>query len=183
LEAPVMLIGHSLGGYFGIKLCLQHPELVRRLMLINPLFKAEQLNRAAQLLRRQPELWAGLLGLTPNWLIDRSVRWDPVFLKGVSGSARRRAADSLKMASPQILNLVHDIPDLTPRLSQVSTPTLLVWGADDRTLNPDYFPELAAWLPHVRERALAGCGHQPHLIQTERMIELALEFLLTAPFD
>ena len=53
-------------------------------------------------------------------------------------------------------------PDrLRPRLDEIRQPALLVWGAQDRIIDPSAADVWAAGLPDVTLQILAGVGHAP----------------------
>ncbi|MEU6974191.1 alpha/beta hydrolase [Kitasatospora aureofaciens] len=51
--------------------------------------------------------------------------------------------------------------DLLPRLSTVTCPVLVLWGADDTVVTPDFGRAYAAAFPHARFELVPGAGHQP----------------------
>ncbi len=140
LKSPFNLISHSLGGYLSLEFSRQHPEMVNKLVLINPFFKSDQLSFGLRILRKTSAASTRLLGLAPFPLLQTLVTLSPVYMKGFSPRARMQIAVDLKRASPQILNLARDVPDLTPRLLEITTPTLLIWSDHDRTLSPASSP-------------------------------------------
>jgi pimeloyl-ACP methyl ester carboxylesterase len=49
------------------------------------------------------------------------------------------------------------------RVRGLTTPTLLVWGAEDRVLNPEAAPILEGLLTNVKTIIMPGIGHLPML--------------------
>jgi pimeloyl-ACP methyl ester carboxylesterase len=66
------------------------------------------------------------------------------------------------------------------RLTSLSLPTLAVWGKQDPRGDFAKAAQVFGALPHVRLEAIEGCGHLPHLEQSERFIELVRAFLSDA---
>lgn len=54
-------------------------------------------------------------------------------------------------------------PTLLARLGAVQVPTLVVWGASDRIVTPDYGRAVAAAVPGAQFAEVAAAGHLPHL--------------------
>jgi pimeloyl-ACP methyl ester carboxylesterase len=177
LQGPLIWIGHSLGGYLCLEFALRHEKQVAALALVDPLYKLGQISPLLRLFRGRADLGAKAMEAVPLELIDRLLAWDSTNLAGFSPQARRQIALDYKRASPNILHYTQDIQDLTPRLGQVYSPTLVVWGERDLTLRPASFPALVARLPHATGHCLPRSGHQPHIGQPVRVNRLILDFL------
>lgn len=159
---PAILVGHSLGGWLACLLTIQHPELVRRVVLVNgPLLLP----------------WPDGLSLIPN---DRA------------GAARLFAATSSANSPPvsdamldayiayaktgPIGRFVYDLEAWKPyflndSLHRFPRPVDLIWGMDDELVSFANAEILLAQLPCVRAVRLAGCGHLPHIDCSERFME------------
>lgn len=174
---PYFLVGHSMGGYLSLKLSLRHPEWVRRIALINPMYSTQQLSPIFRVLHRQPELGIKLLERVPHQIVDAALRFDPTLVRDFPLSSRQQIVSDVKRASPHILNIPRTIPDLTHELPYVHTPALVIWGDHDRTLEPRSFPLLVSSLPDARGHPVPGCGHQPHRSQPALVNSLVIEFL------
>ena len=59
-------------------------------------------------------------------------------------------------------------PDLEPEIKGLETPSLIVWGKDDRMINPAAAEILHGLLPESRVILMDGAGHLPMLEQPER---------------
>jgi pimeloyl-ACP methyl ester carboxylesterase len=56
------------------------------------------------------------------------------------------------------------------------TPTLIVWGAEDRALSPGTVPVLQALLPHAQAVVMPGVGHAPMIERPQQAAEDYLRF-------
>jgi pimeloyl-ACP methyl ester carboxylesterase len=178
LQPPLILIGHSLGGYLCLEFALRHAQQVAALALVDPLYKLGQISPLLRLFRGRADLGAKAMEAVPLELIDRLLAWDSTNLAGFSPQARRQIALDYKRASPNILLFSQHIQDLTPRLGQIHCPTLVLWGERDLTLRPASFPALVARLPNATGHSLPRSGHQPHIGQPIRVNRLILDFLV-----
>ncbi|MGB5209352.1 MAG: alpha/beta fold hydrolase [Gammaproteobacteria bacterium] len=66
---------------------------------------------------------------------------------------------------------------LQPLLTGLDLPTLIVWGEEDRVLDPSGAALLAAVLPASELQILPGIGHLPMLERPEETAERYLQFL------
>lgn len=57
--------------------------------------------------------------------------------------------------------VAHGSPPLEDRLPQITAPTLIVWGAEDKVLSPQGAAVLHERLPHSRVVLMPGIGHVP----------------------
>jgi magnesium chelatase accessory protein len=55
-----------------------------------------------------------------------------------------------------------DLPSLRTRMGEVRNPVLLVHGANDPAIPPDWARDAARWLPNARLELLPGLGHLAH---------------------
>ena len=68
-------------------------------------------------------------------------------------------------------------PALAGRLHRIAAPTLVVWGAEDRFVTPDYGRDYAARIPDSRFVSIADAGHYPHIEQPDAFMEAVAAFL------
>lgn len=70
---------------------------------------------------------------------------------------------------------MHD-PKLLGRLHRINVPTLVVWGAADRIVKPDYGRAFCSAIPGARFEVIERAGHFPHLEQPEAFAGLVSAF-------
>ncbi len=158
-DHPVDVVGFSTGGSVALQLAADHPDLVRRLVLLSaacrlgPVGRDEQRDLAGLLrAHRTRDAGALLLSLAPvhrppqramaalGWLLG------PVIFRGDPG-------DLLVTVDAE------DGFDLTARLSTVAARTLVVGGGRDRFYGTDLFRETATGLPQGRMLLHPQKGH------------------------
>jgi pimeloyl-ACP methyl ester carboxylesterase len=177
IDPPYTLVGHSLGGHLSLCYGLRNPNKMQSLVLINPLYSTKQLALLLRPLHRRPLPAIRLLQATPERLLERLIQLDVATLAEFSPQARKQIAIDLKRASPNVLNILRTIPDLTPDLERIQTSTLVIWGEKDLTLNPASFPRLVSSLPKASGQPIPNCGHQPHIVKPDLVNRLILDFL------
>jgi len=72
---------------------------------------------------------------------------------------------------------LHD-PKLKGRLHRIGVPTLLLWGAQDKIVTPDYGRAYAAAIPGAQFATIEGAGHFPHIEQPEAFASKVLSFVM-----
>lgn len=62
-------------------------------------------------------------------------------------------------------------------LSNISTPTLLIWGSEDRLTPPDVARRFEDRLANARLELIPACGHAPMIEHPETFNQLVIDFL------
>lgn len=189
LGQPVVLIGHSLGGYLALEYARRYPEHVRGLVLVDPFYSNSQLAPAMQFIYAHPTLTRLFVGRGPKWLIRAMVDfWSMAMGHGPWGShalseeVRDQTAVDYLRTSPAVYGILNPPLDLRPYLGSIPAPTLVVWGEHDETLFPASFQELARRLPNGQGKSIAT-GHVPHQAEPDWFNRQVLEFLGSLPPD
>ncbi|HKY55526.1 MAG TPA: alpha/beta hydrolase [Anaerolineales bacterium] len=183
LTEPVVIIGHSLGGYIALEYARRTSVWTRGLVLVNPFYSRSQLN----ILLRRPYTGRNLKGLlagkTPTWLYralveiaSMAMRLDNSTLHSLPERVRAQTALDFARTSPGIFNVTNTIEDLTERVSSITIPTLVVWGERDQTLSPSSFPKLVDAMPRATGKSFRA-GHVPHQSHAEGFNRAVVEFL------
>src|SRR5262249_10256165 len=93
--------------------------------------------------------------------------------------ARVMARVGLQWAMGATGKFLWPIPDkgLKKRIHRVQAPTLLVWGAEDRSVPLVYADEFAGRIGRARVETVQQAGHAPHLEQPDVVARLVRDFL------
>lgn len=176
LDPPYFLVGHSLGGYLSLYYALRHPDLVRAMILINPLFSLTQLSSILNLLMPLNGLGVRVLRSTPQWLVNAFLERSDSFTTRLPPDARMMYAQNVKRASPYFLLIPTSAEDLTPELEHITTTTLVIYGVLDYIEDPESFPRLVSGLPNANGHPMEDCGHQPHHNRPDVVNQLIISF-------
>lgn len=181
-----LFVGNSMGGAVVSELAALYPDRVRRMAIMG--------SGGMSVGLFSPEPSEGFLRLF-EFLDDpsreRMVAWirtmvfDPTLITAelVDERMRNATADGVIGRTKAIFGSMFDprlranyVP-LWTRAEQLATPTLLLWGRDDRMLPYDQAHFANRWLPNVELHTFARCGHW---VQVERKAEfegVVTEFL------
>lgn len=200
IGAPLdLLVAHDWGGALAWNLAASHPELLRRLLIINAphpaTFLRELRNNPAQQaasgymrLLRQPDA-EGLLvadGFARLWSFFGTPDWMTPTLREQyreQWSAGLTGALNYYRASPLYPPLEDDDPlhrlVLPAEVTTVRLPTTVLWGERDRALLPGLLDGLEEHVPQLRAVRVPGASHwlvheRPDLVLAEVRAALAL---------
>ena len=195
---PVHLVGHSYGGFIAGYLAALKPDLVRKLILIEPgittLLVEDEKSRAEMLslLLRSPStaLAAGtfirkyqkpLLEAYHKGDLELALR---LFLDGImnkTGALDQMAADvqtMFKENAQTLGELETKLPSFTEKdARKISSPTLLMYGASGTKILRAIIKILARSIPDNQLIAIPDSTHFPHFENSEIFNEQALNFL------
>jgi len=88
--------------------------------------------------------------------------------------SRRRVREAL-IETARLVNTSH-LARYARRLKTIETPTLVLWGRDDRVVPLRFGKHLARHLPNAQLTVIDDCGHTPHLECPDEVIAALKEF-------
>ncbi|GAB4541296.1 MAG: alpha/beta fold hydrolase [Anaerolineales bacterium] len=183
IDAPMILIGHSLGGGLCMQYALLHPQRARALVLINPFYDLRQLPPLIRFAFQRQLIRPAWIERLPYRAFRLLVELTSFHLSmggkqthSLPEAIRRQTALDYKRAAAGIYHIPRALPHF--ELNRVRQPTLLLWGERDQTLAPQSFPQLASSLPSlISARSFAACGHVPHQCHPQQLNPQVLKFL------
>jgi pimeloyl-ACP methyl ester carboxylesterase len=169
--SSVVLVGHSFGGMVAAELGAINPERVSKLVLIAPFGLWLDDHPVPDVSTIPPHRLPELLLADPGGPAAAALALpDPT-----DPEALFRAA--MTMAS--ILQFIWPLPDkgLSRRLYRVKAPTLLVWGREDRLVDPAYGPAFVSAIAGARLEIVDDAGHLAHVERAHQVTALVNDFL------
>lgn len=155
---PVVLAGHSMGGYIALAFARRHPELLRGLVLVATRSGRDTDEAAAGRRETAEKVRAGGIEAVVEAMVPKmlaSVNRDSESLAAIRGLMMSSSRDGVTGA---LLGMA-DRPDSTPGLSEIAVPTLVVTGADDEVMAPAESAALAAAIRGSRLEVIPDAGH------------------------
>jgi 2-succinyl-6-hydroxy-2,4-cyclohexadiene-1-carboxylate synthase len=174
-------VGYSMGGRHALRLALDRPDLVERLVLIgaspglaDPDERALRMAADDALATRIEEI--GVAAFIDEWLAQ------PLFAglpPGARFTEERHTNTILGLAASLRLAGTGAQDPLWDRLPDLRAPTLLLVGADDHKFGAIALEMVGRIGPHASVRQVPGVGHAPHLQQPTVAAELVMSWLST----
>ena len=168
-----VLVGCSLGGWIAAEMATKTCERLSRLVLVDPLgakfggaydrdiediyFLPFDRVKAIKFADPRRDPLDDMTGLSEDQAIE---------------VARHRETTARLCWEPYFHN-----PALTRRLHRIAAPTLVLWGADDRFVSPEYGRAYAGRIPDSRFVSIARAGHYPHIEQPDAFMDAVSSFL------
>lgn len=172
----VTLVGSSFGGWIAASLAIKASPRIARLVLID----AVGVKVGGRDDRDIVDIWAqkktALDALTFHDPSRGGVDYASMSDEELTSIARNVESEALFGWSPYM----HD-PKLLRRLHRISAPTLVLWGASDGVVKPDYGRAYANAIPGARFALIEAAGHLPHIEQPDATARAVLDFISATP--
>ena len=181
-----ILVGNSAGGTVSMQVALQHPERVEALILVDaavyagggapswsrPILKTPQMNHVGPLIARQLQA-QGVEFIKTAWHDPSKITQDIFdgYQKPLQIANWDKALWQLTVASEE--------SGLVERLAEITMPTLVITGDDDRIVPTEQSLRLADELPNAELKVIAQSGHLPHEEKPVEFMQAVTEFLST----
>ena len=179
--APVHFVGLSMGGMIGIRLALRHPGDIRSLVLMDTSAHPEDPEKVERYEAMLTVVEAGQIAavtpaLPPIFLADDFIADHPAEVD--AWLQRAIAADPMGLV--RALRAVDGRDDVSPRLGEITVPTLVIHGTDDVAIPMERAEQLAAGIPGARLETVSG-GHQSNVDRPAETSALISAFLAQVP--
>jgi 4,5:9,10-diseco-3-hydroxy-5,9,17-trioxoandrosta-1(10),2-diene-4-oate hydrolase len=185
LESAVF-VGNSMGGAVAAELARMSPERVSRMALMGSgglsvgMFAAEPSEGFLRLFEfLEDPTRAHMIAWLRTMVLDHRRITDEL----VDERMRNATANGVLERIKEIFGSMFDpgrrnkyVP-LWTCATTIETPTLLVWGRDDRMLPYDQAHFANRWLPNVELHTFARCGHWVQIERKSDFERVVLEFL------
>ena len=194
-EQRAHIVGHDWGAAVAYALAMRHPQVVRRLAILNVPHPARMLEafRTSRQLRKSWYMFFFQLPWLPEHLMARE---EYSFAKrslraGSKGSfsdedlERYVRAWSQPGALTGMVNYYRAALRRSPRgtiarMTPIEAQTLVIWGERDRYLGSELAEPAREWVPNVRVERIPEATHWVQHEAAERVNELLLGFLDSA---
>lgn len=170
LARPVLL-GTSLGGWLAAEWAVRYPEMLRGLILVDAFGLRVPEAPATDLLRLDPAQMRAVLFADPAAAVAQELVPDTPTAAALEATLRARQV---------LARLAWQFPD-NPRLARylyrVTTPTLIVWGAQDGVVSTAHAQAYLRGIAGAELVVLPRCGHLPQAEQPAALVQAVLSYL------
>ena len=169
------IVGSSFGGHLATEFAIRYNDRVEKLVLAAP---AGMMRTSTRHLDQY--IMAALYPTYENALrAFIEMAYDPSIVTEdtIKDFVNRMRLPNAKYSFMSTLLGMRDSPPLPGRLSNILSPTLLVWGDNDRTIPLDYSQKYTKEIPHSALVVIRNCGHTPYVEKSTEFNRAILRFL------
>lgn len=182
LKQPVDLVGMSLGGAIVTDFTANHPERVRRLVLIAPLVNSVSKDTSIKMLRI-PILGDLLMRMVAVKTVtkrassliqgmDEADKYTRRLYEQVTYKGFERATLSMFRG-----DAMRDYREAYRTVGRHNKKVMLIWGTEDTDISRGRIDEVISAIPNIQVHILEGIGHQVNLEESDKLNKLMLDFL------
>lgn len=160
----VVLISHSNGGRISLAFTLKYPNLVERLILID----SAGIYHNELPVRLKRFVFKNLARVGKKLTTSESAR--KVFHKSAGVNDYREASPLMRRTMANLIST-----DLTSRLKNIIAPTLIIWGAQDRTTPLSDGKLMHKLIPNSKLYIVKDAHHSPQFTHPKEVCEEIVE--------
>lgn len=180
--ARAHLVGNSMGGHSANAFDLNYPERVGKLVLMGggtggPSQSVPMPTEGIKLLQalyREPSI-ENLKKMMAVFVYDSSSLTEALFQTRLENMLQRR--EHLENFVKSLAANPRQFTDFGPRLADITAPTLIIWGRDDRFVPLDVGLRLLWGMPNAQLHVFNRCGHWAQWEHAEQFNRMVLDFL------
>ena len=177
--STVHIMGHSMGGSIVSQFTSQYPQIVKSLVLVCS-GGGHGTKSEFDILREQK----GENPLIVNTYEDfkEIIHWameKPPYIPGPVLKVMAKQKIARAEIDNKIFQEVHIDESLTPVMSAIQAPTLIIWGQKDRLIHVDRGAVIQKAIPNSKFVVLKDIGHSPILEAPKKTSELIIDFYQT----
>jgi pimeloyl-ACP methyl ester carboxylesterase len=173
LAQPCPVIGFSLGGWVAAEIATVSADLFSRMVLVG----------AAGLAPEDGQVWDYFIHSNTEAFARafaepaKAAEYALYYGKTWTAEDEAQAEANREMAARLLWKPYMRSHTLSALLAGVVTPTLVVWGREDRIIPVSVCDRYVRAIPGARAKILDGCGHVPEMEQPEAFVGVVLDFL------
>lgn len=182
VKTPITLIGVSMGGAITVFVTSRHPELIKKIVLIDPAGLPLDLPLIGKIMKF-PILGEYLFsvfgdsnfekGFYENFYNPSGMDFLKIYLiEQMKYRGYKRAILSTLRNFP-----MSELENSYEKLAKTDIPILLIWGKEDRVIPFELSKKVLSIIPRTKLLAVEKCGHTPQLEKPELVNPALQEYL------
>jgi len=190
-DGQAIVVGHDWGGILAWRLAALHPELVRKLVILNAphpaRYRSSLLTNPMQWLRSSyvgvfqlPYVAEYLISAADFRVVERAFRTQPKHKEAFNDEDIARYKDALRRGLSEPLNYYRAAlrygGDLFSPPHRIEAATLVIWGENDPFLSTQQLHGLDKYVPNLRIVRLPGISHWVQNDAADEVNKLLLDF-------
>jgi len=183
----ICLSGNSQGAWVAAKYALQHPDRVKKLLLVasGTIFTAMGLkspeSEGMRVLRAYDGTQESMRRMLEVLVWDKSKVTDELVKLRNDAANRPGAEESRRIFQEGMQRLTRDPNmrlkfDMTHTLPKLTIPSMFIWGEQDKFVPVELGHQLEKLLPNFKFQYVANAGHQVQNDQPEQVSKLMMDF-------
>ncbi len=183
----ITLVIHDFGGPIGLNFAIEHPEKVKKIIILNSWLWSSEKDPDYIKLRKilksplLPFLYRRL-NFSPRFILPKSFGDEKIsrillkqYTKPFANSSERNGALAF---AKSLLNDQNWFEELwNKRYSISNKPTLFIWGMKDEVIKPHNLKKFEDGFTNSKTVKLERCGHFPQEEQPQKVINAIFEFM------
>lgn len=183
----IVVGGNSLGGEMAWIYAIHHPEKIRGLVLLDsgglPFDESVDLPVAFQL-AQTPFVNKLMHYVTPRSAVEdifKDVFWDDQLITSemIDQTHRLMLVEGNREATVKIFQVFQPEATLIDRMSEITVPTLILWGAEDTLIPVQFAARFDDLIPNSKVVVLPNVGHLPMVEAPDVSAAIMTEFFRT----
>lgn len=176
VREPVVIVGHSVGGFAGARLAVRKPHLVRALVLVNSggFGEIDFVARCFCALKGNATITGAFEGRFARF--HAKTRNDAVRAMIARIDEKRRERIYAESVAAVWRSFARPESDLRAHAKNIRCPTLVVWGKRDPVLTIDIGRWIARAIPNAKIAEM-DTGHSPFVEDPDGFADVVLPFL------
>ncbi|WP_068639593.1 alpha/beta fold hydrolase [Thauera butanivorans] len=178
----VHIVGNSMGGHSAVAFALSNPARVGKLILMGggtggPSQFVPMPTEGIKLLQglyREPTI-ENLKKMMNVFVFDPGSMTEALFQARLDNMLARK--DHLENFVKSLAANPRQFPDQGSRLGEITAPTLVIWGRDDRFVPMDVGLRLIWGMPNAELHIFNRCGHWAQWEHADKFNRMTLDFL------
>lgn len=183
------LMGHSMGGKYNLAFAILYPDYVRSLILV----ASDGYSKDPWWINRTESAWFrrvldGMVKMfgNPNFIRRNMSRvfyspkfhYKPLEIERTARELQRpEQVEAIKALTFSYSSLSFQRSNLANRLGEISCPTMILWGKDDKMLPVSSAYQFQQAIPGAKAYLFKECGHMPQIEKAGQFNRLVLNFL------